>query len=461
MKTVKLSDKVFAFTQEKALFSAPCHVLVAVSGGPDSMALLHTLLHWPMSNLLVSAVHMNHGLRGETAKRDEEFVRRTCSEWCVPLTVFHENVAEYAAQENLTLEEAGRVLRYDRFDSLRRSVCADYLLTAHTASDQAETLLMHLARGCGLDALCGIPAQRDRIRRPMLSCTREEVLSYCQEYAVPFVTDETNDDPRFTRNRIRHQVLPALESVNPSVTTALLRFHEHISGDIAYLNELAETLLNEATTESGVQITLLQEASLPIRRRAIRMLLRQHKLKTIEESHIVSVEHILLSGTGEVRLPQEHTARVKNGVLFIIDTDALVYNDKIHLEITDFPTTFETCEHTFTLKEMHRADFENVHNLFLNAAMDYDTIQGALTVRTRRVGDTLRPAGRGMTKSLKKLMNEWKIPTELRDYFPLLCDDAGVLLVPGYGCDQRATITEQTQCCLVVETSEHFANTER
>ena len=461
MKTVRLPDKVYSFTQENALFSAPCHVLMAVSGGPDSMALLHALLHWPAVGLKVSAVHMNHGLRGETAKRDADFVRKTCAEWGTPLTVFQEDVAAYASRQNLTLEEAGRVLRYDRFESLRQSIDADYLITAHTASDQVETLLMHLSRGCGLDALCGIPSKRDRICRPMLSCTRDEVLAYCHENGIEFVLDETNEDTRFTRNRIRHQVIPALEEVNPAFTASLLRFRERVVDDVAFLNDLAEKLLDEADTHSGVLIAPLQEAASPIRRRAIRMILRQHKLKTIEESHIISIEHVLLTGNGEVRLPQEQSAYIRNGILTVDTTNKIVAEDKIQLEIKQLPTTFEVCEHSFTLKKMSRVDFENVHSLFANEALDYDTIQGALTIRTRRVGDVLCPAGRGISKSIKKLMNEWKIPVELRDYYPLLCDEAGVLLVPGYGCDQRVAITQHTQCCLVVEPLEHFANIER
>ena len=154
-------------------------VLVGLSGGADSMALLHALLHWPKIGLRVSAIHIHHGLRGKAADRDEAFVRDYCERWGVPLTVAHFDVAAVAREHHLSIEEAGRRVRYEAFESARQSMDADWVLTAHTASDQAETTLLHLIRGCGVDGLTGIPAARGHIRRPLLCCTRAEVEEYC------------------------------------------------------------------------------------------------------------------------------------------------------------------------------------------------------------------------------------------------------------------------------------------
>ena len=240
-----LRDKVFNFTSEKCLFSAPCHVLVGVSGGADSMALLHMLSHWE-TPLRVTAIHIHHGLRGESADRDEAFVRSYCTEHNVPLVVVRADVAAVATQERLTLEEAGRRVRYEQFEMARRDLCADYVLTAHTADDQAETVLMHLIRGCGIDGLVGIPAVRGNIRRPLLCCSRAEIEEYCTLHDLPYVTDETNVDIKYTRNDVRHRVLPLLREINPAVNDALLRLSNLAQADADYLNCVAEEVLSSA-----------------------------------------------------------------------------------------------------------------------------------------------------------------------------------------------------------------------
>ena len=236
------------------------------------MALLHLLLHWPVAGLQVSAVHIHHGLRKDTADRDEAFVREYCETHCVPITVIHENVAQIASDEQLTLEEAGRRVRYAHFEAVRRSIGADFIATAHTASDQIETMLMHIVRGCGLDGLVGIPAVRDCIRRPLLCCTREEIEAYCAENQISFVEDETNSDTRFTRNYIRHRLLPALQELNPAVDRALLRMREHVAEDAAYIDQVAQTALDAARCDGGYAKDAFLEQPSVIRRRMIRIL---------------------------------------------------------------------------------------------------------------------------------------------------------------------------------------------
>lgn len=450
MSFTKLSDKVFAFTEDNALFTAPCHLLVAVSGGPDSMALLHTLMHWPQEGLHLSVVHMNHGLR-TSAQEDVAFLRRFCEQNGLNLTVYNENVADYAKQKALSVEEAGRELRYQRFEQLRQTLDADWIVTAHTASDQAETMLLHLIRGCGLDALCGIPVKRERICRPLLSCDREEVLSYCREHQIPYVMDETNQDLRYTRNRIRHEVLPLLREINPSVDSALLRFRHHITNDVQYLDTMAQNLFIRIQHEEGYDASPLAAASESIRRRAIRLILRQHRLKTIEEPHILGIEHLIIRGSGKTLLPNYFVAKVSRGVLKVYQEGEVESPETFCFQATEFPYAFSNGKQNYVITLFEKPFNENIHNLFANWAIDYDTIQGTLQVRSRQVGDSLRPAGRGIEKSIKKLMNEWGVPTEERNFLPLLCDEQGILCVPGYGCDQRAAITDQTKRVLIIQ----------
>ncbi len=449
MKSVSLPEKVFAFTQENALFFAPCHALVAVSGGPDSMALLHLLQHWPQPGLTLSVAHLNHGLRGANAARDEAFVRAYCSRHRLALTVYTEDVAGFAAGAHRSLEEAGRMLRYQRFEALRTEIGADVLLTAHTASDQVETVLMHLMRGCGIDGLCGIPAARDAIRRPLLCCRREEILAYCRQHQVPFVIDETNDDARYTRNRVRNELIPLMQSIQPAADQALLRLADHAKEETAFLNARAQKQLDRLTQKDGTAAPALLALEPPLRRRILRALLRRAGVPSVEQVHLLAIEHILGQPSGAVRLPGGVTAQVFDGVLSFGPTDRPPCDTPTDVPIDRLPFTCSTNGHAVTLTALQPPPAENVHKLFVNRAIDCATIVGRLWIRTRREGDTICPAKRGVRKSIKKWMNEWRIPANQRDAMPLLCDDEGVLLVPGYACAARAALSPQSERILL------------
>lgn len=448
MSNLNLLDKVITFTGENRLFSAPCHVLLGLSGGADSMALLHVLTHWPVAGLRVSAVHIHHGLR-ESADRDEAFVREYCARQGVPLTVIREDVAAVAAEQRLSLEEAGRRVRYRQFESVRESVGADVILTAHTAADQAETVLMHLIRGCGVDGLAGIPCARGVIRRPLLCCNRREIEAYCVDNNIPFVTDETNFDTKYTRNDVRHRVLPLLREINPAVDDALLRVGKCAAEDAAYLNVLALGSLQTAVCEGGYRAEAFVSQSSVIRRRMIRLLMRQGAVPVMEEAHILAAESAVLNGEGAVDLPVLFSFTVQQGVVAVRKNTMSEPPLPLAIDAIPCAVTFGGQEITFAIYD--DAD-ENVYKMFFNCVVDYDKIQGSLRLRCRQRGDYFRAAGRGVGKSLKKWMNEWRIPAHLRDAYPLLCDDAGVVLVPGYACDERVRTTEATKHFLVCKT---------
>ena len=451
MKFASLTDKAFAFTAEKALFSAPSHLIVAVSGGPDSMALLHILQHWPQEGLQLDVVHVNHGLRGKTAQRDENFVREYCETHNLNLTVFNEDVASYSREQKISLEEAGRILRYQRFESVLDSLNADYIVTAHTAADQVETMLMHLLRGCGTDGLCGIPAKRDAICRPLLTCTRDEILDYCREFQVPYVLDETNEDCRFMRNHIRHKVMPVLRDINPAVEKALLRLQSCAEEDVNLLNQKAQEVLDSANQSTYRSVSPIREAARPLRLRAVRLLLRQKGIKTIQESHLRAIDERIMAGEGSVLLPGDHAVTVEGDRLYFEGKDVEKPTALSPLWVEQLPFTALFGKAETTIRLLDESEIENVYKLFVNRAIDCDKIQGKLHVRSRIIGDYLRLEKRGISKSLKKLMQEWNIPARIRVTMPLLCDDNGVLLVPGYGVDARVAVTETTKRVLVWE----------
>lgn len=443
---VDFAEKVFTFTEEKALFSAPCHVLVCVSGGADSMALLHLLTHWPTEGIMVSAVHVHHGLRGAAADKDEQFVRCYCAENNIPLTVFHEDVSALAEENGLTVEEAGRQARYKDFESCRCEIGADYVLTAHTASDQVETVLMRMVRGTGVDGLSGIPAVRGAIRRPLLCCSREEVEIYCRDHQLAFVSDETNVDVKYTRNRLRHEVLPLLRQINPSVDTAILRLVDHATADAAYFQHLANEML--LSTEIPA-LSVMRELASPVRHRIIRRLFWNAGVSSYTQQHLEAVDSVIIRGHGSVRLPGE--------ISVIASADSLRFTDAHESEteegepvfVSTLPSTITFGGRTITVSVVDKLPDGFVHNLFSTGALDYDKIQGDLCVRGRRIGDFMHPAGRGIGKSIKKLMLEYRIPVWERRCLPVVCDDLGIVMIPGYTCDERVKITADTKHFLV------------
>lgn len=447
MNKHNLPEKVFTFTEEKALFSAPCHLLVAVSGGADSMALIHCLLHWAEPGLQITVVHIHHGLRGDTADRDAAFVERFCFEHDIPFVLRYADVAQYATTERLSLEDAGRRLRYTLFEQLRCEIGADYVLTAHTASDQVETVMMHIIRGCGTDGLIGIPAARDLIRRPLLCCDRADIEAYCAEQGIPYVIDETNTDTRFVRNRIRHEVLPLLRSINPSVDRALHRLSARAAEDTDYLQERVSELIQRAKLADGYDAPTIAAQPAPIRRRILRCLMTKLRISSIEESHILAMEQVSCSGQGSVSLPDAMIATVGQGILRFYPVISIADADSIF--INSIPVSAEFGKAAFSLSVQTNTDLQNVHKLFSNAAVDYDKIHGKLCVRRRCEGDYIHPAGRHIGKSLKKLMNECHIPAHLRDIYPVLCDEEGIVMVPGLACDERVAPSTDTKHFLV------------
>ena len=449
--STSLAEKVFAFTEEKRLFSAPCHILLGLSGGADSMALLHVLTHWPVEGLTVSAVHIHHGLRDEAADSDERFVRAYCQSNDVSLTVVHADVATLAANERLTLEEAGRRVRYEFFAKLREQLNADYIVTAHTASDQIETVLMHIIRGCGLDGLTGIPCSREYIRRPLLCCSRQEIEAYCHECGIDYVTDETNMDTAYARNHVRHLVLPIMRELNPAVEKALLRLCDHATMDVDFIRSVAVSALRESRNDSGYARCAFEQQPSVIRRYMIKQLFSYAGVTSFDEIHILAAEQATLKGNASVSLPNGWVFSVKQDLVCVYSETGLQAVSQ--QEMSEFPvkTVFGCREVLVNILIADSENRQNVHSLFSHSVVDYDRIIGKLYLRCRREGDYMHPSGRGVGKSLKKLMNEWRIPEHLRDTYPVFCDDVGVVLVPGYACDERAAITQNTKHYLVCE----------
>lgn len=399
-------------------------VLCALSGGADSTALLFAMcaLRVPM-RLRVAAAHFHHGLRGSEADEDEAFAASLCASLEVPLFTGHGDAAARARLQGESTEQAARALRYAFFDTLS----CDKLAIAHTADDNAETVLLNLIRGTGPRGLAGIPPQRGRIVRPLLGVTRAEIEAYLRQNGLSFRQDSTNNADDALRNRIRHFVLPLCKAENPAFLTAVSHTAQLVRQDCDTLRLDAFSALTAAAADGGWRVSPL--ASLPAsqRRRAMYLLLTQQHIPRLTRQHVLALDALLCSPNPSARidLPGGLCARREYGLL--------VFSAPQPAAFTERPLCADgvTVLPELGLKLLCAPARECV-----NTPWRFTVVPaGPVTVRPRRTGDVL--TGSGGTKTLKKRMIDCKIPRVQRDRLPVFADVQGVLAVGGLGANLR------------------------
>lgn len=405
-------NKLCGFVKKYDMLQPGDHVVCGVSGGADSIALLFSL--WLLRDKLgitVSAAHFNHRLRGEESDRDEAFVRQFCAKFDIALVVGDRQVV--AGKKGL--EAAARDARYAFLRTLPGKIA-----TAHTANDNAETVLMHLVRGTGLKGLGGISPINGKLIRPMLEITRQEVMDFLAEYHLEYVTDSSNETDAFLRNRIRHHVMPDLLLENP-------RFAENVSAMALRLREDEQTLCDFAHAEPLPDIPALRQMPQALRSRALSRFLEQCGVKEPEAEHITLAEALIFSEKPSA------SASFPGGV-----TVTRCYNrlekqtDSVCLAERVLP-----CPGTVEMDELGlRIVCSPAQNLSNRTDCFTVVPKGKMSIRSRMPGDKIRlPGG---TKSLKKLFIDKKIPAQLRNRIPVIADEEGVLAVHGFGvCKDR------------------------
>ena len=457
MTCEEILQTVRGFCAREGLLEGRRQIALAVSGGADSMALLCLMRPLAEENgITLTVCHVNHGLRGETADRDEAFVREACARLGLPLRVFHAAELEAEVGRPQAGEDWARRLRYACFGRLLAEGI-DAVATAHTGSDQAETLLFRLARGTGLHGAAGIRPSRPGYLRPLLCLTRADTEAVCRACGETWVTDETNEADDYARNRLRHAALPALGSVNEAAEENLARFCEKAARADAYFARQAATLLEEAgqrlppklpagaryAREAGEGVWALeplQKADPLILETALHSLTAP--VRDAEEKYIRLLAALVRRGSGAVQLTGEIRFRAGEGTFWREKTpDACPENTGFYepffptdgaeyplpggqkLKIRVVPAPFEE-----KIQGVHKKDLKN--------QADYakiTTLYPALVLRCRQPGDRFHPAGRGVGKELRKWMNEAGIPPRQRAGLPLLAAGSEVLWVHGTG----------------------------
>ena len=441
-----MKDKLLATARRYAMFAPGDTVAAGVSGGADSMCML-ALLHECAAELGISvtAVHVNHGLRGAEADADEAFVRAYCEKEGIPFIARRADVPAMVKQTGESIELCARKVRYEAFASFG----FDRIATAHTGTDSVETLLMNLSRGAGLRGLCGIPPVRGNIVRPLIGFTRAETERFCRERGIAYVTDSTNLTDDCTRNRFRHTVMKDLAALNPAFERNALRCVELLRRDEDYLEEAADerfrALYDPASRSLPVE-------GLPAEGECLRNRVLARYLETVcgadcEYRHIDTLGREAATRCS-VTLPAGGSA--------VSDGKRITYREPPREAVPpesltvrrdrEEPVTFGRFQIVFSVADIPYTKKGN------EICVDYDKSDDRLTVRARQPGDAIRLPKRGCTKTLKKYFNEIKLPEGRRDEQPVICDRHGIVAVAGLTADETRLPDENTKKILIIRT---------
>ena len=425
-------------------------VIVGYSGGADSSVLLSFFIYlksrFPKINVV--AAHMNHMIRGDEADGDESFCRNFCLERGIAFECTRADIPEISKKSGAGLEECARNERYAFFERLSEKYGGALIATAHNGDDNLETVIFNLVRGSGTKGLSGIAPVRDgKYIRPLLSCTSEEIRAFAKKEGIPYVTDSTNADTAYTRNSIRHGVLPTLRKQNPKAAEAALRLSRAAREDCDFIEKEAEKLLL-----SGINRERLRSLHPALFQRVLLLLYREraNTASDLSEKNVRDCRELILSTeSGCISLPRALAFFAdKNEVFIATDPRFEDKNDKKCPQRLPLIPDEECIFGDFCIcitRNAHLIDTkrENVYNLSLHAALDCDKINGDIFVRARENGDTVRKGK--MTKKLKKLLCDADVPVYLRDRLPILEDGDGIVYVPFIGARDGCSVTKETE----------------
>ncbi|MBQ8397273.1 MAG: tRNA lysidine(34) synthetase TilS [Clostridia bacterium] len=415
-------------------------VLLALSGGVDSCAALAALSRWCRAEgRTLAAAHLDHAIRAESAD-DARFCANLCARFGVRLHSRRVDVPALAAARRIGLEEAARDARYAFFAEVMADAGIGVLVTAHHADDNLETMLMRLTRGSGLRGLCGIPPVREFaggvIVRPFLRVAKAEMIALCDAQGIAYRTDSTNADTAYTRNRIRAEVVPTLAALNPALLSRAADTADALRADEVYLADMADALHRTLSAPDRADAAWLRGQPTALRWRLYARMSGAVTSASLEQIHLLALDRLLDGDGGALSLPGRVTATLWGGELrFAPRSETIAPSEgwstpaeigwqalaPCCARVGIFPDGGEN-------KNIVGLD-KNIYKLFINRHLNFDTIEGYLHWRTRRPGDVL--VLRGHHRSVKKLLQESRLPPADRARLPILCDDHGIVWLPG------------------------------
>jgi len=440
--------------RHKELFEPGAKIVVAVSGGPDSVCLLHILYllssQWELG---LEVAHFEHGLRGRESRDDARFVEKLSNDFGLGFSIEHGNVSAFADREGIGIQEAARILRYDFLERVRADTESTYITTAHTADDQAEEVLLRLIRGAGLPGLSGIPWVRDNyIVRPLLGVTRQQIMGHLKVHDIPFVIDQSNNSRAYLRNRIRKDLLPLLaEDFNPAIVRTVNRTAEMLAEDHQLLEKIAEKAYKDSLSspsregELAFSVKKVKEHPGPIRRRIYRMALRNLRLFSgrVRAGHLLGMDKLVTTckdPCASCRLPGGAVAFRRYEELFISSSgpEELILDSNgksCSISVTGLGRWPAPCGKGYVEISISNvtSDFRsrNRKEYFRPLWLNPEAVKFPLDLRTRRPGEIFWPLGAPAPFKLKKFLISSKIPRGVRGSLPLLTSGKEVVAVVG------------------------------
>lgn len=416
-----MQKKVLKFIRDNFLFDKK-RILVATSGGVDSMSLLHFFLSIrDMENLKIAAIHFEHGIRGEESKEDAAFVKKYCEENNVLFFMKAGDVPAYAKKHKITLEMAARVLRYGFFDEVLKNEGFDRVATAHHTDDQAETALLNILRGSGIKGLSAMRPKRDNIIRPFLAVTKQEILKYAKINNIAYRDDYTNNSVEYKRNRIRLELLPMLESYQPEIKRRLTTLAEIAREENDYLETVARTKLRLL---KGEFLEKFKDEPLALQRRIVAAFLEENKIFT-DFTHIEDIRKILLKGDKgkRIEISKDIFAELSyNGLQIITNPKKTIPSVTLKIPGVNILEDFNV---KLTTKIIDKIPEKTNPDEYYS---DYDKVNDEIVVKTRIDGDFIKLSyGK---KSVKKIFMEEKIERSRRSIYPIIYSGTQVLWIP-------------------------------
>ncbi|HID96495.1 MAG TPA: tRNA lysidine(34) synthetase TilS [Candidatus Latescibacteria bacterium] len=457
---MELIDGVLDFITRFKMFAPGEKVVVAVSGGPDSVALLDILtVLKDRLEISLHVAHLDHGLRAEDSQRDAEFVRDLAAKYNLPATVAYRNVREFLKKHRFSLEEGARVVRYTFLKEVAEEVSAQKIATAHTLDDQAETILFRVLRGAGVQGLVGIPPVREGLFvRPLLKVTRREILDFLATRGLTFRHDRSNEDLRYIRNRIRHSLIPYLkQEYNPKIVMALDRMADILRAEDEFIEETAGQIFNSVMKNRDkrkiiLDIKRILGYHISIKRRVLRKALYLLTEGVVPEfKDIERLVELKVSKSRLFQLGFQITAQKWDDLLILKRGNVPPFRRPVSIPGR---TDLRELDAHLYVKILAQ---EGLLTGGLGsdpqvAFLDLNSIKGGIAVRSRCTGDVIQPLGmKGHTKKVKDLLIDRKIPRILRDEIPLLVDQEKVLWVVGVEINELCRVTLESKQVLKIQ----------
>jgi len=468
-----LCEKVLSYIKDNKLIKSGDKILVALSGGPDSICLLNILFELKKElNIDIAAAHLNHLLRGEDAFKDEEYVVNICNEKGIKCFVRRVDINTYAKDHKLSSEMAGRNVRYDFFDEIVEEEGFDKVATAHNANDQAETILFRLMRGTGLEGLGGIKASRDnKIIRPILCLSRDEVEKYIELKKLKPRIDKSNFERVYNRNKIRLDLLPYMkENFNEDIIQTLNRMSSLLQKDNEFLENLSLDFYNKYCIQYDdyfiIKREIFKEEDAMVNRVLRHAITKYSKLNyDFEMKHIYKISHLAKNNSGKsVDLPNGIYAENIYGDIYIKNKIEKRYinnkKEEINLNknnINKHKLEFNNFRIEFFIMENCEINDASLNQNNLIKYFDFDKINNNISIRNRRDGDRIIPLGMNGSKKIKDIFIDMKIPKEERDNIPILCFDEKIAWIIGIRTSEEYKLTNISKNILkvVVERKEY------